>query len=131
MADSNSTEILTRWVVGLVLTLLGGGGLLGWAKFYREGKRQAADIHLAGAQAEVQLATAEKTRAEGQKLLLDGLLAAAQALASDVARLRADREALLIENEELKRRAERAEAAEKLLEQQNKDLAARLQVKGK
>jgi methionine-rich copper-binding protein CopC len=70
-------ETLTN-VAGLLLTVLAvlfGKRAFAWAKLFLERRKPAADVHLTDAQAEVQLASSEKLRAEVKGDLLDRALA--------------------------------------------------------
>lgn len=85
MADSTSSETLGRlaaWLGGLVL---GGGGLLGWAKLKLAREKQFVELGLIAAQT-------EESKANAHKITVDGLISSAQQLRSDNDRLRDERD---------------------------------------
>jgi hypothetical protein len=106
MQDSQASETLTRlgaWLAGL---LLGGGGLLGWAKHRLDRERQFVELGLIAAQT-------EEVKANVHKITVDGLVQSALTLKADNERLRAERDDALrhagaaeVAREEAKRQVE-------------------------
>lgn len=87
--DNGSNPSLLGWLAGILGAVFGVGGLAGWLLNRR---RVPADISLVSAQAEVQVATAEKTRADAQHTVVDSLLAVSAGLKLDLDRIRAERD---------------------------------------
>jgi hypothetical protein len=104
MSDSSSSE-LTRLGAWLATVLLGGGGLLGWAKHRLEQQRQFVELNLKEAQT-------EEVKANVHKITVDSLIQSANERRADLERVSKDRE-------HWRERAETAEARiEQLLEEQ-------------
>jgi hypothetical protein len=75
MSDSSSSE-LTRLGAWLATVLLGGGGLLGWAKHRLDRERQFVELGLVAAQT-------EEVKANVHKITVDGLVSTAKELRAD------------------------------------------------
>jgi hypothetical protein len=71
-------DFLTKGLAGVALTVVAavyGKRGLDWVRLWLERRKPAADVHLTGAQAEFQLASADKLRAEVKGDLTDRALA--------------------------------------------------------